>query len=522
MINALRIRNLRSFSDSEHNSFINLRPLTVLIGKNSSGKSSLLRTLPLLRQSVEAKTIGPILWYGSYVDFGAFSEVKNHDTGSDSIFFDLKVKLEMAKLNRRRYVFRDGSEIDEDYLDIEIEIGVSEDKNKTTASSIKLKINENIFDLKLSSDNKCSMKINDDEEVIGLSYRMNDRFLPSIGKIKDVKSNLFDGEVISYKTFDSGFIKDSYYKKNFHEIEELFHVNTSRSTIDNGLRRVGIYSKDILPMILRYVYRNNKSFLRKLKSNESEIVDLIYNFQIRTSLNEILRTLSIELEKTFKSIRYIAPLRATAERYYRHQDLQVDEIDHTGSNLAMLLKALPTKDKKEFSNWTEDNFGFGIRVDELGLHYALKIKNLGDKREYNINDMGFGFSQILPIIASIWLEVKNATSANLKKSQLIFTIEQPELHLHPEYQSKLATLFANVIKTAKDKDVNISIVFETHSKTMVDTLGDCIEDNIIGCNDVNVVIFNKGQEQKFSNVEIATFDEDGMLNNWPIGFFSGR
>ncbi|HAS6809274.1 TPA: AAA family ATPase, partial [Vibrio parahaemolyticus] len=259
-----------------------------------------------------------------------------------------------------------------------------------------------------------------------------------------------------------------------------------------------------------------------LNNNEKEIVELFYNFQIQASVNEILRTLSIELEKTFRSIRYIAPLRATAERYYRHQDLQVDEIDHTGSNLAMLLKALPVSDKKEFSNWTEDNFGFSIRVDEQGLHYALKIKNLGDNREYNINDMGFGFSQILPIIASIWLEVKNVTKSRYNSQQLIFTIEQPELHLHPEYQSKLATLFSKVIKTAKEQDVNISIIFETHSKTMVDTIGDCIEDKVISSNDVNVVIFNKSQEQKYSNVEVSYFDDDGMLNNWPVGFFSGR
>ncbi|TCN89978.1 AAA family ATPase [Vibrio crassostreae] len=521
MINALRIRNLRSFSDSNHNSFIKLSPLTVLIGKNSSGKSSFLRTLPLLRQSVEAKTIGPILWYGSYVDFGAFSEVKNHDTDTDSIYFDLKVQLDMMKLNRRRYVFRGGSEI-RSSLDIDIEIGVSEEKSKTTASSIRLKIDGNTFYLSLSSDNKCTLKINDEDEFSGLSYRMDDRFLPSIGKIRDTKSSLFDGEVVTYKTFDSDFIRDSYYKNNFHEIESLFHTNTSRSTITDGLRRLGIYSKESLPPLLRYVYRNNKSFIRKFKNNENKIVDLFYNFQIQASLNEILRTLSTELERTFKSIRYIAPLRATAERYYRHQDLQVDEIDHTGSNLAMLLKALPISDKKEFSNWTTENFGFGIRVDEHGLHYALKIKNLGDNREYNINDMGFGFSQILPIIASIWFEVKNITTSKYRDKQLIFTIEQPELHLHPEYQSKLATLFAKVIKTAKELDVKISIVFETHSKTMIDTIGDCIEDEIIENTDVNVVIFNKGQDQKYSNVEISNFDKDGMLNNWPIGFFSGR
>ncbi|TQP89398.1 ATP-binding protein, partial [Vibrio cholerae] len=162
--------------------------------------------------------------------------------------------------------------------------------------------------------------------------------------------------------------------------------------------------------------------------------------------------------ETFIRGGYIAPLRATAERYYRHQDLQVNEIDHTGSNLAMLIRSLPEKQKKIFSSWTEENFGFSIRVEELGLHYALKIKNQHDRHEYNINDMGFGFSQILPIVASIWFETNSlhARKMGYRKKQIIFTIEQPELHLHPEYQARLAKLFAKVVRVNKKSNTNIS------------------------------------------------------------------
>lgn len=76
MLQSIRLRNLRSFADTDNSPYIDLKPITVLIGKNSSGKSTFLRSLPLLRQSVEAHTTGPILWYSSYVDFGAFSEAK--------------------------------------------------------------------------------------------------------------------------------------------------------------------------------------------------------------------------------------------------------------------------------------------------------------------------------------------------------------------------------------------------------------------------------------------------------------
>ncbi|ENM5735901.1 AAA family ATPase, partial [Vibrio mimicus] len=100
MLRSIRVRNFRSFSNSDKNSFIEIKPLTVLLGKNSSGKSSFLRTFPLLRQSVERETTGPILWFGSYVDFGAFSVVKNNDIADDKIHFDFVFDLNLEEYYR--------------------------------------------------------------------------------------------------------------------------------------------------------------------------------------------------------------------------------------------------------------------------------------------------------------------------------------------------------------------------------------------------------------------------------------
>ena len=65
---------LKNFRSIECSGDIELKPLTVLLGTNSSGKSSFLRVLPLLKQSIETKSRGPILWFGNYVDFGSFNE----------------------------------------------------------------------------------------------------------------------------------------------------------------------------------------------------------------------------------------------------------------------------------------------------------------------------------------------------------------------------------------------------------------------------------------------------------------
>ena len=58
-LNSIRIQNLRSLTDT---TTIQLKPLTVLVGKNSVGKSTFARTFPLLRQTCEAQKKSPILW----------------------------------------------------------------------------------------------------------------------------------------------------------------------------------------------------------------------------------------------------------------------------------------------------------------------------------------------------------------------------------------------------------------------------------------------------------------------------
>src|ERR1700682_5719018 len=51
---------------------VEIKPITLLVGRNSSGKSSFLRAFPLVRQSLMTKTSSPILWFGDFVDLGSF------------------------------------------------------------------------------------------------------------------------------------------------------------------------------------------------------------------------------------------------------------------------------------------------------------------------------------------------------------------------------------------------------------------------------------------------------------------
>jgi predicted ATPase len=66
------VKNLRSIEKMDS---IELKKINILIGKNSVGKSTFLRSLWLLRRSVTQKAGAPILWYGGpgdQIDFGDF------------------------------------------------------------------------------------------------------------------------------------------------------------------------------------------------------------------------------------------------------------------------------------------------------------------------------------------------------------------------------------------------------------------------------------------------------------------
>ena len=90
-LRAFRVTNLRSIKDS---GWVQLKPLTLLVGANSSGKSTLLRLFPLLKQSVLQQTQGPMLWYDEhFVDFGSFSDAVNSRSTEKAVELGFRLTL---------------------------------------------------------------------------------------------------------------------------------------------------------------------------------------------------------------------------------------------------------------------------------------------------------------------------------------------------------------------------------------------------------------------------------------------
>jgi predicted ATPase len=264
--------------------------------------------------------------------------------------------------------------------------------------------------------------------------------------------------------------------------------------------------------------KNNLKGLRADSKYFQELRDVIIIWQAFV----LLRYLDQHFYYMSRNINYIAPVRASAERFYRMQDLSVDNIDFKGRNLPMFIRDLSRADTENMNEWLRENFGFTLAASMDGGHLALKLKDVGSKQAFNVADMGFGFSQVLPLIVQIWAISSGRKCRGVPRVSNIpniIAIEQPELHLHPGLQAMVADLFVKSVVLAKKTGIDLRIVAETHSETIINRIGHHIFKNNIDKESVSCVLFNKEPGAHSTEVKVSEFDNDGMLVDWPIGFF---
>lgn len=147
---------------------------------------------------------------------------------------------------------------------------------------------------------------------------------------------------------------------------------------------------------------------------------------------------------------------------------------------------------------------------------------------YNLTDVGFGYSQVLPIITKLWqcIYSMNNSKRNMYRYtpvKNLITIEQPELHLHPAMQASVADAIVEATKKAKGQDdEKLRFIVETHSQALLNRIGRRIREGRISADDVNVIMFNKDFGMKNTDVQQISFNDKGQLEKWPYGFFDPK
>ena len=121
-------------------------------------------------------------------------------------------------------------------------------------------------------------------------------------------------------------------------------------------------------------------------------------------------------------------------------------------------------------------------------------------RRHSATNVGFGLSYALPVILAL-----------LSKPGTLCLIENPEAHLHPRGQTKLAELAARASKAG------VQVIAETHSDHFMDGVRIAVRDGLIEPEDAAFHYFERtGNQTVVTSPEI---DSDGRLSSWPIGFF---
>ena len=264
--------------------------------------------------------------------------------------------------------------------------------------------------------------------------------------------------------------------------------------------------------------------LRKANVND-ESIKKINDLIVLASIPIIMSFICGQIASEFTGVRYSKPLRLNAERYRRIQGLSVNEVDPSGENLEMVLNNLREKEQKAFSQWTRDTIGCEFSTTQKDGHVSILVKDSRTNIKENLVDTGFGYSQILPILLSVWkVDMSESSSARRflygyigsQSANYYEAIEQPELHLHPALQAKLIDVFSQL--ASEKKDEKIKFILETHSETMTNRLGYLIYKKKLSPEMVNVVIFDKNDTGN-TTVSQTKFNDQGQLEKWPIGFF---
>jgi predicted ATPase len=479
MIEQLAFKNFKGFKELKN---LKIKPVTILCGTNSCGKSTILQNILLLKQTMESKTPEQnLLLSGRFVNLGNFENIIFEKKIEEDIVFEYTFNIkreEPIDTKNGRFIPPLRSLL----------------KDLISEKSYIHHQAEYIINYKLTFGTKASPKHYINPIVIkGLEF------------------------TIKTKTGDNQIIPESSRKINLQK-EELYDIFWEdvpfkhRKDIKNVRYLRGDTTKKIIFENLCPV-----SFLgeEKLNSNSLPQIDVLMSFNKIKNL----------LQYIFSSYTYMGPLRVEPLRRYAYEN-ETLEIGNKGENAAYIYSVekdniiknhyfydsnsdsftkktslkLATALAKWFDVMDIKNFKSEVRKDVI---YLTLNTGSSQKVRVNIADVGFGVSQIFPII----LEGLRMPSGNT------LLLEQPEIHLHPKLQMQMADYFIALALSGK------KVIAETHSDHVINRLvRRIVEDNTYNLKDLIAIYFISQKENGAVCEEICIDDKQGIVN-WPVDFF---
>jgi hypothetical protein len=234
---------------------------------------------------------------------------------------------------------------------------------------------------------------------------------------------------------------------------------------------------------------------------------------------ELIKSIGPALLDELGRIIYLGPVRRLAQRDYVWAGRMPAHIGDDGAKAVDALIACgvtrqaakkrnqpPPVEAQLFDQtirWLKDmNLADGLSIRALGnsARYELLIENEGQAS--NLKDVGVGVSQVIPVIVA----------ALFAQPGHIVIVEEPESHLHPLAQSKLAELLAQV-----SNERNVQFIVETHSEHLFRRMQTLIASQQIKSKDAAMYFVER--DGKAACMRSLELDDFGRVKNWPEGFF---
>lgn len=481
MLENISLENFKGFKNLQD---LNVKPITILCGTNSCGKSSILQSILLLKQTLESQNPNQILLLnGRFVNLGAFENLIFDKKLDNPLVFEFTFKLTKEDLKLPRLInsrplilfFRDlitqKQLLNQDIL-IYLKILLKAPKIKNRSKSYIKGISVEQFQFRW--------------ETIGSDPQKN------TGSFIDVQLGENDLYTIRWQNIRNRIRRDEKSSK-----EEILSAK---------VKFTNLFLVDAVPLE---------------SDSESDSAKVAGLFDVSFALNRINN-----LFKTiFSSYSYIGPLREEPSRRYIYED-EITEIGVKGENAPYIY--LIDKDKPLSNHWFYDtksnsfkpkrNMTLSNAVDEwldLMNIKGLKSELINDivylnlnssytsKTRVSIADVGFGVSQIFPILLE-----------GLRMPQRhTLLLEQPEIHLHPNLQMQLSDYFIALALSGK------KVMVETHSDHIINRLVRRIVEDDTGTLKDLIGIYFISATDSGSVYEEVCIDENFGVTNWPVDFF---
>ncbi len=185
----------------------------------------------------------------------------------------------------------------------------------------------------------------------------------------------------------------------------------------------------------------------------------------------------------------------------RRKSLDVQALKHSDSQTLQLLENT-YKWLGEISRGISISVNADASTQNVKLTYQYEYGN-NTTSDYSPLNVGFGLTYVLPVIVLI---------LKSKPGDFII-IENPESHLHPAGQSKIAEMCAIAANNG------VQIIVETHSDHFLNGVRVATKNGIIAPDKSQVYFFEKGKNGLDTTPRSINIDKDGKLDDWPKSFF---